>query len=454
MKKELVVKPSVLVVEDDVVLNRMLVRALDKAGFEMGSATTWADARRQLDAHAPDVVLLDMNLPDANDFGPLLEIAHDRPTIMLTAYGSIDHAVRAMRLGAADYLTKPVNLDELELVIRRVIDGNRQCAGRAVDQAASTVRRTPDLLGDSAAMHALTELVVTVADSNVTVLITGESGVGKELVAHAVHQASPRRNERFVAVDCCTLQEALFESELFGHERGAFTGADRRKPGLIEAAAGGTLFLDEIGEIGPVLQAKLLRVLETGRFRRVGGVADLRADVRIVAATNRNLPNWVREGHFRTDLYYRLSAFAIEVPPLRARREDIPLLARYFAAKYAKNGMPVKFSPQTMQRLDAHDWPGNVRELRNVVERAVLLASRTGVVEPQHLPTFQPEEPAPDSGDAWASWRDREPTLDEIERTYLTHLLDKYNGNRRLVAEVLGVAERTAYRMLERHGMK
>lgn len=454
MTKELVVKPSVLVVEDDVVLNRMLVRALDKAGFEMGSATTWADARRQLDAHAPDVVLLDMNLPDANDFGPLLEIAHDRPTIMLTAYGSIDHAVRAMRLGAADYLTKPVNLDELELVIRRVIDGNRQCAGRAVDQAASTVRRTPDLLGDSAAMHALTELVVTVADSNVTVLITGESGVGKELVAHAVHQASPRRNERFVAVDCCTLQEALFESELFGHERGAFTGADRRKPGLIEAAAGGTLFLDEIGEIGPVLQAKLLRVLETGRFRRVGGVADLRADVRIVAATNRNLPSWVREGHFRTDLYYRLSAFAIEVPPLRARREDIPLLARYFAAKYAKNGMPVKFSPQTMQRLDAHDWPGNVRELRNVVERAVLLASRTGVVEPQHLPTFQPEEPAPDSGDAWASWRGREPTLDEIERTYLTHLLDKYNGNRRLVAEVLGVAERTAYRMLERHGMK
>ncbi|BDI05022.1 sigma-54-dependent transcriptional regulator [Sphaerotilus microaerophilus] len=451
-------KPSVLVVEDDVVLNRMLVKALGRAGYEMGSALTWADARRQLDAQAPDVVLLDMNLPDAEDFGPLAEIGHERPTVMLTAYGSIDHAVKAIRMGAVDYLVKPVNLDELELVIRRALDASRLSAGRAVEQAASTITRTPDLLGDSPAMGRLWEMLTAVADSDVTVLVSGESGVGKELVAHAVHRASPRAAERIVAVDCCTLQETLFESELFGHERGAFTGADRRKPGLIEAAAGGTLFLDEIGDIGAALQAKLLRVLETGRFRRVGGTADLRADVRIVAATNRDLPRLVREGQFRADLYYRLSAFVIEVPPLRERLEDIPLLVQHFAARRARNGAALPFSEATLQRMRAYGWPGNVRELRNVVERALLLAAREGRVEPRHLPDFSGGLEAEASIGAvpasLAALLGGEPTLEAIEQHYLSHLLDKYDGNRRRVADVLGVSERTAYRMLDRYGLK
>lgn len=448
--------PSVLVVEDDVVLNRMLVKALGRAGFEVVGAGTWAEARRQLDAQAPDVVLLDMNLPDAEGFGPLGEISHQRPTVMLTAFGSIDHAVKAVRLGAVDYLVKPVNLDELELVIRRALDASRLSAGRAVEHATSASARTPDLLGDSPAMGRLWELIHAVADSDVTVLVNGESGVGKELVAHAVHRVSRRAAERIVAVDCCTLQETLFESELFGHERGAFTGADRRKPGLIEAAAGGTLFLDEIGDIGAALQAKLLRVLETGRFRRVGGTADLRADVRIVAATNRDLSRRVKEGQFRADLYYRLSAFVIEVPPLRQRLEDLPMLVQHFASRRARNGRALEFSPEVMKRLTSYSWPGNVRELRNVVERAVLLAAREGRVEARHLPEFHDglgmvqEADAAGLGTLLAG----EPTLDQIEQHYLTHLLERYEGNRRRVAEVLGVSERTAYRMLERHGLK
>ncbi len=446
-------KPSVLVVEDDVVLNRMLVKALSKAGYDMGSAADWAEARRCIQEQAPDVVLLDMNLPDAEDLGPLSEISQERPTVMLTAYGSIDHAVRAIRAGAVDYLVKPVNLDELELVIRRALDGHRLHAGRAVEQAASAAGRTPDLLGHSAAMGRVWELITAVADSEVTVLVNGESGVGKELVAHAVHRASPRAQERIVAVDCCTLQETLFESELFGHERGAFTGADRRKPGLIEAAAGGTLFLDEIGDISPALQAKLLRVLETGRFRRLGGTADLRADVRVVAATNRDLPKLVKQGQFRADLYYRLSAFVIEVPPLRERTEDIPLLVQHFAARRARGGQVLPFSEATLQQLMHYHWPGNVRELRNVVERALLLAARHGRVEPQHLPRFDTELEAPGDEDLTALLKD-EPTLDHIEHRYLALLLDRYDGNRRKVAEVLGVSERTAYRMLERHGFK
>jgi len=452
-------KPSVLVVEDDAVLGQMLVRTLAKAGYDMGSARSWAEARAKLDAQAPDVVLLDMNLPDARDLGPLAEIASDRPTIMLTAYGSIDHAVRAMRLGAADYLVKPVNLDELELVIRRALDGSRLRAGRAVDHAASAARRTPDLLGDSPAMKGLRELIGAVAGSQVTVLITGESGVGKELVAHAVHQASGRSSERFVAVDCCTLQETLFESELFGHERGAFTGADRRKPGLIEAAAGGTLFLDEIGDIGPALQAKLLRVIETGRFRRVGATADLRADVRILAATNRDLQRMVQQGQFRADLYYRLSAFVIEVPSLRQRREDIDLLVRHFAQRGApRAGGSAVFSEPALQQLRRYDWPGNVRELRNVVERAVLLAGPGTLVEPRHLPALHiagaagggPGVSAAGGTGEVAALLQGEPTLEEVERRYLALLLERYAGNRRRVAEALGVSERTAYRMLER----
>jgi DNA-binding NtrC family response regulator len=450
-------KSSVLVVEDDPVLNQLLVKELRKAGYELDSATSWQQARERVIAFAPDLVLLDVNLPDASGFGPLSHLAGTRPVVMLTAYGSVNQAVEAMRLGAADYLTKPVNLDELELVIRRALESSRLQAQRALTGAGDA---TLAMIGQSAAMEQLRQIIREVAASDVTVLIEGESGSGKELVAQALHAASPRRSEGFVAVDCCTLQESLFESELFGHERGAFTGADRRKAGLIEAATRGTLFLDEIGEAGPAIQAKLLRVLETGRFRHVGATADLRSDARVVAATNRDLLARARSGQFREDLYYRLSTFVLRVPPLRERVEDIPLLAAHFIRRRRQQqGLPpLTVSAQARDVLQAYAWPGNVRELRNVIERALITASQAEQIEVRHLgalapaAALAPATPAPPPPAAWMPAG--EPTLEHIEREYLASLLKKYGGNRRKVAEVMGVSERTAYRMMDRHGYK
>ena len=454
-------KPSILVVEDDPTLNRLLVKELRKAGYEIDSASSWQEARERIAAFAPNLVLLDVNLPDASGFGPLSEIASSRAVVMLTAYGNVNQAVEAMRLGAADYLVKPVNLDELELVIRGALERS-QLRARTALGASDTAGA---MIGDSPAMRQLRKTIAEVAPSDVTVLIEGESGAGKELVAQALHAASARRGEPFVPVDCCTLQESLFESELFGHERGAFTGADRRKAGLIEAAARGTLFLDEIGEAGPAIQAKLLRVLETGRFRHVGATADLRSDARIVAATNRNLRERAREGKFRDDLYYRLSAFVLHVPPLRERRGDLGALAAHFIARrrQALGLPPATLRPDALARLTDYDWPGNVRELRNVIERALILAGDATDIAPEHLGTLSPSsagrgaEPAAPASAApmpGALVLQGEPTLEAIEREYLATLLKKYAGNRRKVADALGVSERTAYRMMERHGYK
>jgi DNA-binding NtrC family response regulator len=384
---------------------------------------------------------------------------------MLTAFGGVNQAVQAMQHGASDYLVKPVNLDELELVIRRTIEQSHLQSQKEWLSGSHRARHGPVMIGDSAPMQRLRQMIAEVARTDVTVLIQGESGTGKELVAQAVHAQSQRHSEAFVPIDCCTLQENLFESELFGHERGAFTGADRRKPGLIEAAVRGTLFLDELGEAGPAVQAKLLRVIETGRFRRVGATNDLRADVRIVAATNRDLLARANEGHFRTDLYYRLSTFVIDVPPLRDRTEDIPALANSFLARRGQSqGIQLKIlSPQAIEQLQSYRWPGNVRELRNVIERAFIMAADAHVIECQHLPTVkEPAHPQSASENQIAATGAEhanlvfpgEPTLEVIERTYLDHLLTKYRGNRRRVADALGVSERTAYRMLERHALR
>jgi DNA-binding NtrC family response regulator len=464
-------RASILVVEDDLVLNRLLVKELGKAGYEVDGALSWQDARPRIAAFAPDLVLLDVKLPDADGFGPLSELASSRPVVMLTAYGNVNQAVEAMRLGAADYLVKPVNLDELEIVIRDALERSQWRAQKSLRQTDAGSA----MVGDSPAMRQLRHLIAEVSASDVTVLIQGESGSGKELVAQAIHAASPRRAESFVAVDCCTLQETLFESELFGHERGAFTGADRRKAGLIEAAAHGTLFLDEIGDASAAIQAKLLRVLETGRFRRVGANADLRSDARIIVATNRDLRERASAGLFRDDLYYRLSTFFIDVPPLRARRADIaPLAAHLMAKRRQSMGLdPVAFSPAATQRLEAYDWPGNVRELRNVIERALIMLGKGSVIDLPHigplapgpaaaLPPPAPQALAPGNGngngngadDAAALILRGEPTLENIEREYLATLLKKYDGNRRRVAEAMGVSERTAYRMMDRYGYK
>lgn len=456
--------PGLLVVEDDEVLNQLLARELRKAGYEVRSVHTWAQARQCMIGYSPELVLLDMHLPDSSGLEPLAELTSSQPVVMLTAYGNVHQAVEAMRLGAADYLVKPVDLDELELVIRRALEKNELQTQKECLAGPRAVKQAVPMVGTSAAMERLRALIAEVAASDVTVLIQGESGTGKELVAQALHAHSPRQTEAFVPVDCCTLQEALFESELFGHERGAFTGADRRKPGLIEAAAHGTLFLDELGEAGPAIQAKLLRVIETGRFRRVGASSDQRADVRIVAATNRDLLTRSIQGAFRQDLYYRLSTFVIDVPPLRTRTDDIPQLVSHFLARRCQSqGTPIKHvSAAALARLQDYKWPGNVRELRNVIERAYIVAGAHTLIDDHHLLLQASTLPAssgvtgslPPLGGESAFVVQGEPTLNEIERGYLNQLLVKYQGNRRRVADILGVSERTAYRMLERYGLK
>jgi len=439
---------TLLIIEDDAVLNTLLVDELRQSGFDAHGSLNWADGRRAIEKLAPELVLLDVNLPDVNGLDILAEVGESRLVVVLTATASVHQAVEAMRLGAVDYLAKPVNLNELELLIHRSLKNRRMLAEQEYRRHEESLRLR-DMLGESPPMIELRRLIAAVAQTDVTVLIQGESGAGKELVAHAIHHASPRRDGAFVVVDCCSLQETLFESELFGHEKGAFTGADRRKPGLIEAADGGTLFLDEIGDIGPTIQAKLLRVLETGRFRRVGATSDLRANTRIVTATNRDLAGMVRSGTFRADLYYRLDAFVLTVPPLRQRRDDIVPLAEHFVTKVS-NGKPKHLHPDAVRCLVEYDWPGNVRELRNVIERASIIAGDAVEIEPAHLLGLS----APSHTDSLESAVVRfenAPTLEDIERQYTAWLLEKCGGNRREIAEKLGVSQRTCYRMLERY---
>ena len=439
----------ILLVEDDRLLNRLLTGELKRMGFAVTSVHCWRDGHAHLAQHEPALIVADVQLPDANTLDLLPGLTRDYPVIVLTAFGTVQGAVAAMKAGARQYLTKPVDPDELELEVKRVL----QHTAMSRDQQFCKERLRPSggMVGSSAAMAELQRLIDAVAHSEATVLIQGESGVGKELVAHAIHERSPRAARNFVAVDCCTLQEKLFESELFGHEKGAFTGADRQKPGLIEAAQGGTLFLDEIGEIEPIIQAKLLRVLESGEYRRLGGIKDLQANVRIVAATNRNLAQMSRDGKFRSDLYYRLSAFTLRIPPLRERLQDIPALVGHFLAHHNfSRRLNKRLSPSALRLLMAYGFPGNIRELRNMVERAIIVGGGSEEIRPEHF-SFEAlgEQPG-----QFSMGFQHEPTLEEIERRYLELLVAKYAGHRGQIAAILGVSERSIYRLLEKHGFK
>jgi two-component system NtrC family response regulator len=439
----------ILLVEDDRLLNRLLTGELKRMGYAVTSVHCWRDGHAHLDQHEPALIVADVQLPDANTLDLLPSLTKDYPVIVLTAFGTVQGAVAAMKAGARQYLTKPVDPDELELEVKRVL----QHTAMSRDQQFCKERLRPSggMVGNSAAMTELQRLIDAVAASEATVLIQGESGVGKELVAHAIHERSPRATRNFVAVDCCTLQEKLFESELFGHEKGAFTGAERQKPGLIEAAQGGTLFLDEIGEIEPIIQAKLLRVLESGEYRRLGGVKDLQANVRIVAATNRNLAQMSKDGKFRADLYYRLSAFTLRIPPLRERLQDIPALVEHFLAHHNfSRRLNKRLNPTALRLLMSYGFPGNIRELRNMVERAIIVGGGSDEIRPEHF-SFEAlgEQPG-----QFSMGFQHEPTLDEIERRYLQLLVAKYAGHRGQIAAILGVSERSIYRLLEKHGFK
>ena len=440
----------VLVVDDDAVSCQLLGEVLQRDGLPVIWSTDAYDALERVRREPVDVAILDMRMPQMSGFElmrRLRERAPELPVIIMTAFGSIDTAVEAISSGAVDYVSKPMNVEEIRAAVHRVLERQRE-----VPAPLSGDAEEPEgIVGRTPTMVEVYKTIARVAPGLSTVLILGESGTGKELVARAIHRHSPRHNRPFVAVDCTALTETLLESELFGHVKGSFTGAVYDAPGLFAEADGGTIFLDEIGDITPPLQAKLLRVLQEHQVRPVGGTQWRAIDVRVLAATNRDLASAVGTGGFREDLYYRLKVVTIHLPPLRDRREDIPLLVDHLVRRAAAQcGKPVgAVSDAAVAVLRAYDWPGNVRELSHVLERSVALAQDT-VISVEDLPSdvrgaAPASMPADLVGDA--------PTLEELKKRYIRHVLERSSGNISRAAAVLGLERRSLYRMLQRYGI-
>jgi DNA-binding NtrC family response regulator len=435
-------KGSLLVVDDEANARAALAELLREEGYRVETAADGFKALGKLEEFEPDLVLTDLKMPGMGGVELLEKLrAKDEETvvIVMTAFGAVETAVDAMKKGAADYLTKPLNTAELFLVVAREMDRRRLRREAGSLRARLSERYSFDnIIGDAPAMQTIFQTVAQVASARASVLITGESGTGKELIAAAIHQRSPRAKGPFVKLHCAALAETILESELFGHERGAFTGAVGRREGRFQQAHGGTLFLDEIGEISPAVQVKLLRFLQEHEFERVGGNETVHVDVRVVAATNRDLKQEVAKGRFREDLFYRLNVINVEMPALRARLSDVPVLAMYFLKKYAEqNGKRLDgFSTEALARLGAYAWPGNVRELENVVERAVVLCngSLIGVSE---LPPHLAPSPAQDGGICIPG-----STLDEIEHHAIVKTLESTGGSTGRAAEILGISVR------------
>ena len=433
----------ILVVDDEANARTALAELLRDEGFDVETAADAFKALGKYETFNPHVVVTDLKMPgmDGIELVKKIRSMEDPATVVvMTAFGAVSSAVDAMRSGATDYLTKPINFDELLVVLDKVFE--QQALRRETRQLRQRVRdrvAPNNIIGTSPPMQRVFEVVEQVAPSRATVLITGESGTGKELVANALHQRSPRANGPFIKLHCAALAESLLESELFGHEKGSFTGAAARKDGRFSLADGGTLFLDEIGEISPAIQVKLLRFLQEHEFERVGGTQTLRVDVRVIAATNRNLVEEVAKGRFREDLFYRLNVVSLEMPPLRERRTDVPVLARFFLEKYAKeNAKPIEgFAPETMELLQSYDWPGNVRELENAIERAVVLTSGSQIemralppnVRPKLTPAGMPIVPGA--------------TLAEVEKYAILETLKSTGGSTSKAADILGISVRT-----------
>jgi len=450
---EQAVRRRVLVVEDDSVVLGLLTKILGEAGYEAVGAPTGEAALAELDKQLFDAVLLDLNLPgvqgmDVLAVGPTLQT--DTPFIVMTAFGSVDTAVEAMKRGAFDYVSKPFRTEELLLTLRRAQEETelRREVARLRRQV-KTEGPGVEMVGRSPAIERVRDLIARVAPSRATVLITGDTGTGKELVARSIHALSGRSERSFVAVNCSAIPETLLESELFGHVKGAFTGAIANKRGLMEESSGGTLFLDEIGTVSANIQVKLLRALQERSIMRVGGREPVPIDIRLIAATNLDLGEEVRAGRFREDLYYRLSVFPIRVPPLTERRDDIPLLAAYFLRRAAaEHGVtPPAIPPTTMQRLMEYEWPGNVRELENFIERSVIMHAGAKAIP------FDPGEGLyrRREHDLLKAARSDRWNLDRLEREYILSVLEEVNGHQGRAAEVLGIDRRTLYRKLKRY---
>ncbi len=445
-------KRRILIVEDSEVTRKQLQTLLGAdPRLHIDTVANGSEALKVLSERPYSLVVTDLRMPRVSGM-ELLEVVQKRrlpvAVIVTTGHGSIDEAVRAMQLGAADFLTKPVDIEHLRLVVGRAL------RERALQEEVTALRERlrqrysfHDILSKSPRMHAVFELISHVAQTNTTVLIEGETGTGKELVARAIHEASPRRSGPLVATNCAALPETLLESELFGHEKGAFTSAASQRKGRFELAHEGTLFLDEVGEVPAAMQAKLLRILQERRFERVGGTETIDVDVRIIAATNRPLQQLVQEGKFREDLYYRLNVVKIDLPPLHERPEDIPLLALHFAQKYAAPGAaPKKIPPETMEVLLRHRWPGNIRELENAIERACV-TSHDDLLQPQNLPPELIKPPGPRASYPVDLSRPLPEQVAELTATFEEHYLRKAlrqaRGHIGRTASITGLSRRS-----------
>ncbi len=449
---------SVLVVDDDRAHRTMLHTLLSGWGYEVNEADDGQAAIEQVHARAFDLILMDIRMIKVSGLEALTEIRAFNPAIpviIMTAYSSVETAVEALKKGAYDYLTKPLDFDELRMVMERAMDHSHlKKENRILKEALGNQFDTRNIIGGSEAMVRLLETVAQVAPSEATVLITGESGAGKELIAGAVHFNSPRKNGPFVKMNCAAITESLLESELFGHEKGAFTGAHRRKEGKFGQADGGSLFLDEVSEMSLSMQVKLLRVLQEREFARVGGEDIIKVDVRVIAATNKDLMQEIESGRFREDLYYRLNVVTLNVPPLRERNEDIPLLAGHFLTTFAeKNHKRIRgFSPQAMDQLLRYAWPGNVRELMNTVERAVVL-SRDEYIDEEDLPFHIKDGLADAIADSPLSAPEAGHALEEVEKGTILKTLEFTGGNKSEAARRLGITRKTLHKKLKKYGV-
>jgi two-component system response regulator PilR (NtrC family) len=454
-------KARVLVVDDEKSMRDLLSITLEKEGYDVLTAAGGEAAIEALRRDATDAVITDLRMPKVDGLQVLRaakEISPDVAVIVITAVASTETAVEAMKLGAYDYITKPFKLDEVSLIVRNALERKRlRDENLYLRKQLETQHRFENIIGKSGRILEVFDTIRKISDSPSTAMITGESGTGKELVARAIHFNSLRRDKPFVSVNCGAIPEGLMESELFGHVRGAFTGAVANKIGLFSAGEGGTLFLDEITEIPPLLQVKLLRAIQTREIRRVGDTKDMKTDVRLIAASNRNLEDAVRDGILREDLYYRLNVIPIQLPPLRERREDIPLLVAHFLQKFGKDlGKEARgVAPEAMIVLERYHWPGNIRELENVLERAIVLGAGD-VLGIESLPeTLRRERPVkgmeavelPEDG------LDLEATLDTIERGYLQRALDRTGGVQTKAAELLKMTFRQFRYKLQKHSL-
>jgi two-component system response regulator PilR (NtrC family) len=453
----------ILVVDDERSMRELLAIVLRREGYEVLLAESGRAAIELLERQPVDILISDIKMPDVSGVDVLRaakKIDQDILGIMITAFASTETAVEAMRLGACDYLSKPFDVDLLKMKVREKID-NRQLRQENVllKRTLGLTHQFSNIIGRSEPMLAVFKMIETIARTNSTILLTGESGTGKGLVAQAIHFHSLRRDKPMVSLNCAALPEALLESELFGHMRGSFTGADTNKKGLLEVAERGTVFLDEIGEMSPALQVKLLRVLQERRFRRVGGLDELQADIRVIGATNQDLTKLVAEGRFREDLFYRINVIPIALPPLRERREDIPLLADHFLAKYTETmGKQIAaISNEALELLVRYDWPGNIRELENVIERAVALEGTPSILAESLPPSVRgdgPRAPVATAGALPQSGFDLESHVQGIERGYIAEALKRAGGVQVKAAELLGMSFRSFRYYVKKYNLR